>query len=336
MPLSVVYDDKSVLENMHCMLSVQLLRKHGFGFLLSPATAAEAEQHPARAKLDSRGFRRVLYSAILATDMSLHFAWIQRLKELGELIKSEKPLDRDELIEQDRIMVCQALIKCADISNPTRPMDISEHWSAVLLDEWGKQASLEQELELPVSVVAGVDARLQAKGQIGFIDLFTAPLFRAAADVLPELEGFHESVMSNRAVWTSRLEKLEADENANEMYTTALRAAVGAPLPSAEDDRYSTLFPLILPQKLVAQSTGGDSPKASPPASPARPIGSGRGAAPPSPIAHAHAVRAVYRDEVKERTMLQRHLLALTGFDPASQGRRMSTPDALLVHTQPS
>lgn len=328
----MVYDDKSVLENMHCMLSVQLLRKHGFGFILAPATAAEASEYPARAKLDSRGFRRVLYSAILATDMSLHFAWIQRLKELGELSRSEKPLERDEFVEEDRIMICQALLKCADISNPTRPMDISEHWSAVLLDEWGKQASLEQELELPVSVVAGVDARLQAKGQIGFIDLFTAPLFRAAADVLPELEVFSESVMDNRAVWKKRLEKLEADENANEMYTTALRASVGAPLPSSEDDRYSTLFPLILPQKLVASSAGGDSPKASPPTSPAHVATRG---APPGPIAHAHAVRAVYRDEVKERSMFERHLLALTGFDPASQGRRMSTPDALLVHSKP-
>jgi hypothetical protein len=77
------------------------------------------------------------------------------------------------------------LIKCADISNPTRPIDVSEHWSSVLLEEWAKQASLELELELPVSVIASADAALQAKGQIGFIDLFTQPLFEAVADVLP-------------------------------------------------------------------------------------------------------------------------------------------------------
>ncbi|BEJ00602.1 hypothetical protein CcaverHIS631_0504590 [Cutaneotrichosporon cavernicola] len=329
-PLSVVYDDKSVLENMHCMLTVQLLRKHGFGFLLASPTMAQAAEHPARAKLDTRGFRRVLYSAILATDMSLHFAWIHRLKELGEIVRGIEPLERDQLVEEDRIMVCQALIKCADISNPSRPMDVSEHWSVVLLDEWGKQASLEEELGLPVSVVAGVDARLQAKGQIGFIDLFTHPLFRAAADVLPELESLAESVIANRAVWKKRLEQLEADEAANELYTMALRASINAPLPVAEDDRYGSLFPLILPQKLVAQSTGGSSPKASPPASPATVA-----RAPPSPIAHAQAFRAVYRDEVKERSLLERHLLALTGFDPASQGRRMSTPDALLVRSKP-
>jgi hypothetical protein len=55
----------------------------------------------------------------------------------------------------------------------------------VLLEEWAKQASLEQDLDLPVSVIASADAALQAKGQIGFIDLFTQPLFEAVSEILP-------------------------------------------------------------------------------------------------------------------------------------------------------
>lgn len=170
-PLSQVYDDKSVLENMHCMLIVQLLRKHGFGYLIGPG---RDEEH------DWRGFRTVLHSAILATDMSLHFAWIQRLREFGT-----RPSDDEGDDLEDRVLVCQALIKCADISNPTRPIAVSEHWSTVLLQEWAMQASLEQQLSLPVSVVASADASLQAKGQVGFIDLFTQPLFDAASDAMP-------------------------------------------------------------------------------------------------------------------------------------------------------
>lgn len=113
-----MYDDKSVLENMHCMLIVHLLRKHGFGFLIGNPSPAEAERYPARAAIDSRSFRQVLYSAVLATDMALHFAWIQRLKEYGEAMQGEHPVDRDDLSEADRVVLCQALIKCADISNP--------------------------------------------------------------------------------------------------------------------------------------------------------------------------------------------------------------------------
>ena len=44
---------------------------------------------------------------------------------------------------------------------------------------------MEQDLDLPVSVIASADAALQAKGQIGFIDLFTQPLFEAVSEILP-------------------------------------------------------------------------------------------------------------------------------------------------------
>ncbi len=117
-PLSQVFDDKSVLENMHCMLIVQLLRKHGFGFLLSPSTLTS--NNPARRSLDTKGFRKVLYSSVLATDMSLHFAWVQNLKEFGAKISRGELKRRlsSEDAEADRITICQALIKCADISNP--------------------------------------------------------------------------------------------------------------------------------------------------------------------------------------------------------------------------
>ncbi len=40
-------------------------------------------------------------------------------------------------------------------------------------------------MALPVSVISSASAALQARGQIGFIDLFTAPLFEAASEAMP-------------------------------------------------------------------------------------------------------------------------------------------------------
>jgi hypothetical protein len=91
------------------MLVVRLLRKHGFGFLTCPKA-------PKNAPFEAQGFRKVLYSSVLATDMSLHFAWIARLKDFGASLRAE----RESSDEDDRIMLCQAIIKCADISNPVR------------------------------------------------------------------------------------------------------------------------------------------------------------------------------------------------------------------------
>lgn len=198
----------------------------------------------------------------------------------------------------------------------------------MLLDEWTKQASLEEELALPVSVVAGVDARMQAKGQVGFIDLFTAPLFQTTADVIPEMQLYAESCQTNRSIWQGRLEQLEADAEANEMRTALLRDMVRPPIASAQDERFTTLFPLILPPVLVpVMNLTPDTPTAvSPPQSPLY------SRSPTSPA--VQAVRVVYRDEVHDRSLLARHVLALTGFDPAAGARRMSTPEVLLVHSR--
>lgn len=107
-----MYEDKSVLENMHCMLVVQLLRKYGLGFLIERTKYSSGEQ--AVPNLDQKSFRQVLYSSILATDMSLHFAWVQKLKEFDARLNAREV----GAVEDERILICQALIKCADISNP--------------------------------------------------------------------------------------------------------------------------------------------------------------------------------------------------------------------------
>ncbi|OXG38621.1 high-affinity phosphodiesterase [Cryptococcus neoformans Bt15] len=243
-PLSQVYEDKSVLENMHCMLVVQLLRKYGFGFLIERTKSSSEAQ--ALSNLDQKSFRQVLYSSILATDMSLHFAWVQRLKEFDDRLKSGEA----GAVEDERILICQALIKCADISNPSRPIGVSQHWSSVLLEEWAKQASLEQDLSLPVSVVASADAALQAKGQIGFIDLFTKPLFEAVSDALPELQPYADSCVENQTIWKARLAELtEKEGDEGEAVRTLIQPAVEG---ASQDERFKTLFPLLLPTPLVS------------------------------------------------------------------------------------
>lgn len=96
-PLSVVYDRVSPLEQMHCYLLLKLMRLHGLG-----------------AFLDKPGYgthnRRLLWETVLVTDMTLH----------GQFMDSFKKLLTPELVPLHlrQILTCQAIIKCADISNP--------------------------------------------------------------------------------------------------------------------------------------------------------------------------------------------------------------------------
>lgn len=132
----------------------------------------------------------------------------------------------------------------------------------MLLEEWAKQASLEQDLDLPVSVVASADAALQAKGQIGFIDLFTQPLFAAVSDILPgelcvrirwrdlmlmitELHGYANSCAENRSLWQTRLDGFTAQPDSDRMIVQPAIEDASA------DERFRTLIPLLLPTSLA-------------------------------------------------------------------------------------
>ena len=95
--MSVIYDDKSALEQMHYTLLLQLMRHNGLGELLDrPQTGIRV--------------RKLLSAVVLATDMSVHAQFMENFTMLVDGI-SQLPVDRTTL-------VCQALIKCADISNP--------------------------------------------------------------------------------------------------------------------------------------------------------------------------------------------------------------------------
>ncbi|KAG9104565.1 3',5'-cyclic-nucleotide phosphodiesterase [Ceratobasidium sp. 370] len=221
----------------------------------SPGLAATYQTH--HFARQPRGFRWLLVQTVLATDMSVHFKWLDAFKTWDASGPSKGAEFRQGIVglteDEERLMICQALIKCGDISNPTRPHAVSEHWSKVLLEEWACQANFEQELDLPVTVV-NVDvsngAKQQAQGQVNFIDLFTQPLFNVTASVIPELRPITEQCALNRKLWHERMEKLS--EATTPTPTPLSRPRATSQTPEAH---YRSIFPLSLPPVLT-QSMG--------------------------------------------------------------------------------
>lgn len=83
------------------MLLLSVMRSNGMGHLLDrPESGAQ--------------FRKLLLESVLATDMSVHVTFMTRFEALvnGDF-NSDFSIAR-------KILVSQALIKCADISNPVR------------------------------------------------------------------------------------------------------------------------------------------------------------------------------------------------------------------------
>lgn len=182
-PLSLMYDGKSALEQMHCHLLLRVMRHHGLGALLDRPN-------------DGVHVRKLLWQTVLATDMSVHDDFMARFE------KALSPGESDSLCYR-QILICQAIMKCADISNPvsfvssfcrqpipysvvqSRPYPVSQHWAGALMREWSSQAMFERHLALPLSVQSSNDPLIEAKGQVFFTKNYAKPLLDLVVQAVP-------------------------------------------------------------------------------------------------------------------------------------------------------
>lgn len=90
---------------MHLAFLLPIMKRHGLDHLLGGPHGADTR---------FAGFRKLLLATVLATDMGVHAQFMERF---GRFVAAPTSVDKT----QARILVCQALIKCADISNPVGP-----------------------------------------------------------------------------------------------------------------------------------------------------------------------------------------------------------------------
>ncbi|KAF9558068.1 HD-domain/PDEase-like protein, partial [Agrocybe pediades] len=179
-PLSMIFDHTSALEKMHCQLLLRVMRHHGFGVLLDDA------QH-------GNHMKKVLVQSVLATDMGIHNDFMLKLKgvvegEIGSLCMRQ-------------IVLCQAILKNADISNPSRPFLVSKHWASMLMQEWTAQANLEEEFQLQPTVMSSSDPLKEASSQIFFIQTFVKPLLELTERAMPSMAMYVGHCKNNLKTW---------------------------------------------------------------------------------------------------------------------------------------
>ncbi|CAG8567092.1 24602_t:CDS:10 [Dentiscutata erythropus] len=200
-PVAQVYNDKSVLENFHVMTLFNLMQKYGFKIYdnNNDGSIYNKKYHE---------FRKVIVSAILATDMYLHNDYVNKIKEETKKFESleTKFLDKPTQ-EKIRNTMIGALIKCADISNVARPYHIAASWSNVLLDEFKCQGDLERKLGLPIGPMNDRHGQTtQSESQIKFIDYFALPLFKCV-----EMKFCVPYLEQNKKQWQEHNENLNND-----------------------------------------------------------------------------------------------------------------------------
>ena len=186
--LSSSSGNKSVLEVHHCNIAIEILSEEAsnvFRFL-SPIELTAAY--------------RGMIDCILATDMARHEELISSFT-----VMVEGGYDRSN--EQHRRLVMQMLLKAADISNVTKPFEVSKKWAIAVTEEFYQQG--DKEKERGVAVLPMFDRTVStelAKGQLGFINFVAGKFFaKVVTDFFTGLRWTTERIAENTAHWKELL-----------------------------------------------------------------------------------------------------------------------------------
>ncbi|KAL3822057.1 hypothetical protein ACHAXA_007850 [Cyclostephanos tholiformis] len=207
--LAIVYNDASILENMHSAV--------GHSLLLGETKEKKWDIFQ---QFDDRQIERarsVMISAVLGTDMGNHFEFVGTLAEYMENVRvatsstslglekglpilailvrvlgSENKNVTDEPLVKGCIQLANGILKfllhAADISNPAKKLDLARFWADRALKEFFVQGDAEKELGLPISPLCDRSTVKKTDSQIGFLKFVVRPTYMLLGEILPRVK----------------------------------------------------------------------------------------------------------------------------------------------------
>jgi len=135
-PLAIRYNG-NFLYNLN-LLDVSVLESHHIAASFSIMSQNNCNILEGFNKDDYKRARTLMISAVLATDMSKHFADLSKFKT------KVSAADYDP-IKQDKDLTMTIIFHFADISNPTKPWEICRKWTDLLFVEFFHQGDMERD-----------------------------------------------------------------------------------------------------------------------------------------------------------------------------------------------
>uniref|UniRef100_A0A4W3GJ48 Phosphodiesterase n=1 Tax=Callorhinchus milii TaxID=7868 RepID=A0A4W3GJ48_CALMI len=167
--LAVLYNDTAVLESHHSALAFQLTaRDHKCNIFKN----AERNQY--------RTLRQAIIDMVLATEMTKHFEHVNKfVNSVNKPMTSLEETNSNNSVE-NRLLIKRMMIKCADVANPCRPVELCIEWAGRISEEYFAQTDEEKSQGLPVVMpVFDRNSCSIPKSQISFIDYFINDMFDA-------------------------------------------------------------------------------------------------------------------------------------------------------------
>ncbi|XP_070988192.1 3',5'-cyclic-AMP phosphodiesterase 4B-like [Oncorhynchus clarkii lewisi] len=192
--LALMYNDESVLENHHLAVGFKLLQEDNCDIFQNLT------------KKQRQSLRRMVIDMVLATDMSKHMSLLADLKTMVETKKvtSSGVLLLDNYT--DKIQVMRNMVHCADLSNPTKSLDLYRQWTDRIMNEFSHQGDRERERGIEISPMCDKHTASVEKSQVGFIDYIVHPLWETWADLVhPDAQDILDTLEDNRNWYQSMI-----------------------------------------------------------------------------------------------------------------------------------
>ncbi|XP_064828465.1 high affinity cAMP-specific and IBMX-insensitive 3',5'-cyclic phosphodiesterase 8B-like isoform X3 [Oncorhynchus masou masou] len=196
--LAILYNDTAVLESHHAALAFQLTVRDSKSNIFKNIDRTQF-----------RTLRQAIIDMVLATEMTRHFEHVNKFANSinkpmaaieDEGSDSEGPASIRNSPEK-RLLIKRMMIKCADVANPCRPLELCIEWAGRISEEYFAQTDEEKRQGLPV-VMPVFDRNTCSipKSQISFIDYFITDMFDAW-DAFASLPGLMEHLSENYKYW---------------------------------------------------------------------------------------------------------------------------------------
>ena len=186
--LSTLYNDQSILENMHVAEAYKILRK------------SETNIFKNLTLLQQKQMRETIIHMVLATDMKNSGKHMERLSTTIQ----KKKLNNtwfDVNDKEDRLIILETAIHMSDIANPCKNWKICKEWTRRIMKELFNQGDKEKSLSLPISYLCDRDDTPLKQSQIGFIQYVVQPLLLNFIQICPEAAICLENLKANLDHW---------------------------------------------------------------------------------------------------------------------------------------
>uniref|UniRef100_A0A3P8QW17 Phosphodiesterase n=1 Tax=Astatotilapia calliptera TaxID=8154 RepID=A0A3P8QW17_ASTCA len=254
--LALMYNDASVLENHHLAVGFKLLQEEN----------CDIFQNLSKKQRDS--LRKMVIDMVLATDMSKHMNFLADMKTM---VETKKVTSLGVLLldnYSDRIQVLQNMVHCADLSNPTKPLELYRQWTDRIMKERFTQGDRERDRGMEISPMCDKHNASIEKSQVSFIDFIVHPLWETWADLVhPDAQDILDTLEDNREWYQSMIPRspspstpeehqAEEEEEEEEEADSDLESPIENESQSAAERHRDSSSPSLSPDPRSSSSSG--------------------------------------------------------------------------------